>query len=560
VTELLEDWDPPVIRTVSERSLHSDRYMERVSTDIPGFLRTYFDFPNDGSQPLHIYNALERMFKGGRYVFQWATDHGKSFTGTFFFPIMSLAADPDSAHILLGANINDSRSLVQRAQRELETNTALIADFPWLKKPNITRHRGISNVTWTKTELTVSGRTRNNRNPSLYATTSGSSDVRGRRGKLIMDDIEGTEARTSLRERQRLLTFVQQEAITCIEDRAESSRPLLCAMGTPFDVDSIYRSLESTDWEVIKIPAYTVDYAEIHRSRQLARTPQGTWLGNQVPWQTHAAMLPDHWFTWPRKRDKIAENDPYFGAMMSKADFSIRYLLDPTAGDPTRLTLDQIRRLVAEQPEGDVADARDWLTLVSIDPSAGVGADYAGISVVKIRWPRGQQLPDVQVLHAARFTSGIIEQVDYAATLAEEYRCDVIYEINAQQGGNYANVFGHRHPKIRLLRHFTRRENKEDKEMGLTVVRSLVRQNKLLVPETELSSEGMLTLYREIRDLGNIGADDHLCASVWFVIRYLFDQVRLYNGPKLVTTMNGANGRSTSPNGAAMSWKSWHRR
>lgn len=530
--DLLDDVDFPA--PISERNLHSDRYMERVLGDLPGFLKRYFNFPNDDYAPQHIYNALEIMFKGGRYVFQWSTDHGKSITGLFFFPIASLASDPDGAHILMGANEADSKSRLQMIQRELETNALLTGDFPWLKKPRKARDSS-GGLTWSRKELTVAGRSANNRNPSIYACTTGSNDVRGRRGKLVMDDIEGEDARRLASNRKQLYDFVKLEAVTCLEDSTDTTRPLVCAMGTPFDIDSIYIKLENEGWETVKIPCYTVPYEKVHQYAYM-KLADGTQSNTKTPWEQRAALLPDKLFTWPRKRMKVAEHDPWFGNQMDRVHFSIRYLLDAAAGDPMRLSYAQMKRLV-EKAHFD--DKGAWVTVVALDPAAGVGEDYAGISVVRIRWPKGDLLPDVQVLEAYRFEQGITEQVDFVAALCWKYPeqddgaykgrpCRVVYENNAQQGGQYKNVFGHRHPEIRLVPIYTSGGAKADTELGLTMVKTLVRQEKLSVPESQIDADGIQTLLREIRDLGS-NAHDHIACSVWFVIRWIFAQVRQMN-------------------------------
>lgn len=559
--DLLDDVSFPT--PISERSLHSDKYMERVAKDIPGFLKKYFDFPNDDSEPVHVYNALRHMFQGGRYVFQWATDHGKSYTGTWFFPIMSLAADPDAAHILICANINDARSLLQRAARTLESNQALTDDFPWLKKPATVGRNKQRGTVWSSTELTVSGRTVNNRNPSIYATTTNAGDVRGRRGKVVMDDIEGTKHRISGLERRRLMDFVQQEVITCKEDPQESSRSLLCAMGTPFDVDSIYLKLEGHEWDMIKIPAYTVPYDQILK---YPRRPNGQPSASAEPWEKRASYLKERVFTWPRKRYKVTENDPKFGAKMRPADFAIRYNLDPTVGNPTRLSYLQMRKLVSS---AEFVGEDNWVSVVALDPAAGVGEDYAGISVVRLRWPQKDKLPEVVMLEAHAFEQGLFEQVNFCAELAHQYGTGdpkqplrLIYESNAQQGGTYRNAFGHMRPEIQLVPIYTSQGAKFDTEMGLTVIRELVREHRLKVPESQLDAEGMQTMLREVRDLGT-AAHDHIACSVWFVVRWLYDQVRSYNGPPLVAA--GAGSRmgfgagSIGGGGYVPSWRTWRR-
>ena len=132
--------------------------------DLPGFLKTYFNFPDDGWKPQHVYDALDLMFEGGKLVFQWATDHAKSDTGTFYFPIASMAENPDESHIVLGSNFADAKRRLQKVSRELENNQALLRDFPWLKKP--IKPKGSSGgITWSRTEITVAGRSANKANP-----------------------------------------------------------------------------------------------------------------------------------------------------------------------------------------------------------------------------------------------------------------------------------------------------------------------------------------------------------------------------------------------------------
>ena len=538
---------------ISERNLHSDRYMEQVAGDIPGFLKLYFNFPNDEFPEVRIYSpllkqeighvphvtdALQRMLVGGMLIFRWFTDGAKSKTGTFFFPIVSLAAGPDEAHILCTDNFDDAKRRVQQLERELETNTALTDDFPWLKKP--TRTKTGSTVTWSRREFTISGRSTNRPDPSMYAASVSAGDVRQRRGKLIMDDIEGKDARIRASVRKELYDFVKLEAIRCWEDTAESKRPLICAMGTPYDVDSIYIKLpqENPDYHVITVPAYTQPWDHVSRWAY-PKLADGSRSNTKTPWEERAKLLPEKLLTWPRKRMKICKQDPMFGKNMTKLQFFLAYLLDPSGGDPMRLSSDQLQKLVEKAEFGEEGA---WITVVALDPAAGVEQDYCGISAVRIRWPREEELPQVQLLEAHRFEQGLIEQTDFAADLCWKYLeteegqwkgrpCRLIYENNAMQGGTYKNSFTHRRPEIRLVPIYTG-SGKFDTKMGLTVIRTLVKQERLGVPESEIDSEGIQTFLTEVRDLGSEREHDHIAASVWFAVTWLWKQVRTMNGPQ----------------------------
>lgn len=536
---------------ISERNLHSDRYMDRVAQDIPGFLKKYFDFPNEAFPEQRIYSpllgreighvphvtyALERMLQGGYLIFRWFTDGAKSWTGTRFFPILDMAADPDSAHIICCANFDDAKRRVQVVEYDFQNNTELIADFPWLKKSP--RKRTGLTPTWSKREFTISGRSINRPDPSMYAASTSADDVRQRRGKFIGDDVEGKEARLRASVRKDLYEFAKYDAIRCWEDTAESDRPLRCWMGTPFDVDSIYIRLpnEDPDYEVITVPAYTVPWDKVSQWAYPILA-DSTRSNTKTPWEERAKLLPDKLLTWPRKKMKVCKQDPVFGKGMSKLQFFLAYLMDPTGGDPMRLSSEQLAKLVEE---ATFEDEGAWITVVSLDPAAGVEADYAGISVVRIRWPNSSDpkaLPEVQLLEAHRHDGGLFEHSNFAADLCWKYPekdkgqnegrpCRLIFESNAQQGGTYKNWFKNVRPEIRLVPIYTSEGAKFDTEMGLTVIRTLVNQHRLGVPESQITSEGIETFLTEVRDLGSDREHDHIAASVWFVVRWLWKQVK----------------------------------
>lgn len=525
--------DPPRVAVVSERVRHSDRLMAEVPTKIPELLEKYFSFP---AVP-HVVKLLQWMFEGGRIIANLPTDHAKSITATFFFPILSLMENPDESHIICGANINDSKRRLQTIQRHLVANTPqskqLIRDYPWIAKPS----KEVESTGWGQTQLTVSGRSVNRPDPSVYAAAVGSNDVMQRRGKLILDDVETEDHKHSRTKRDQLYEFVVHAGGRCFEDAHESKRPLAVALGTPMHQDSLYFRLESEEWRVLRMPCYTVPYSTI-------RSLDSHELRN------HKNYLKDEHYLWPAKRQKVEE-------MRKKetfAAFSLKYLLDPSAGDPTRLSLAQIKRLLGD---GDFNPEGEWMTLVSIDPAGGSGhrqADYAGICVVRIRWPRDAKLPEVQLLEAIRSEQGMIEQIDLAAQLASDYECKIVLESDAIQGPLYRSVFQNRHPRAVILPFFTR-SRKFDTEMGLTVIRTLVKDKLLKTSIEKLDSEGVQAFMREIRDLGTEGAADHLSCSVWFAVRWIYDQVRAYSGPQLVTYGGGRAPGRTTP----LSWATWRR-
>ena len=559
---------PP--RIVSARALHMDKITAKLRTDIPGFLKTYFNFPDDeypepGGTVPHVVNLLEEMFEGGYLLGMFATDHAKSITADRFFPILSLAENPDESHILMCANAADARRRVQVVERDLETNHDLIRDFPWLKKPERPKGGGTNPVQWSRLEFTVSGRSANRPDPSMCAETVGSSSIRQRRGKLIMDDIEGARNSKYALTRSELYEFIKVEATRCYEGLTESKRPLQAALGTPFDVDSLYLRLANEGWRALKVPAYTVPWDKISQSA-IQTTKHGDT--SQTDWKIRASRLPDSYFTWPRERFKVSEADPHFGRKRSRSQFSIQYLLDPTEGKPGRLSIQQMAELISETPPaGGHANpnAAQYATFVTLDPASGVNtrlADYAGVAVVKIRWPKSEPLPDMHIMEAYKFEQGVYEQVEFCADLSERYECPVMYEANSQQRGTYTSAFSHQRPSVKLVPVYTTEGNKFDNEMGLTRIRTLIQSDKLKVPQSQIESEGIQTMLSEVRDLGS-DKHDHICAAVWFVYKWLFEQVRYLNvgyaAPTMTRRFGGNAGGFFGGHPAQRSWKTWRR-
>lgn len=485
----------------------------RVRKDLKGVLKEYFNWTD--IQDFHI-ETLEAMFEGGYIVCNYPTDHAKSTMGCFLFPILSMMENPNETHIICGANVNDSRRRVQAIARELETNANLIYDYPWLAKPDDVQGR-----LWTQTAINIAGRTENKPNPSVLASAIGSGDIKGRRGKLIMDDIEGEDARWSPTKREQLYNWLKLEAWRCFEDRRETSRPLLALLGTPFDVDSIYFRMEAQGWRVIRYPVYRPN--EDGSKVTFEQTQHGDFEPN---------------YLWPAKKEKVRRARH----SLTKIEFSVAYLMDPTGGDPNIMSSSELAERMTSMQELQ----NGFVTFVSLDPASGGQGrkvDYAGVAVVRINWPPGDTYPNVEIPDCYAFTQGLFEQVHLCAELAAQYDCPVIYEGNSQQGGTYEQTFGHLHPEVSLLRHYTSKVNKFDERMGLTVVKRLAIDRRLRVPPEKLEMEGTQHLISELRDLAPpFRLHNHICAAVWFAIRHVYDNVRHLKGPLIRTTYGRPSG------------------
>ena len=490
---------PAVIkyRDKAERKLR-----ESVPKKIPQLLREYFSFD---PMPFHA-RAIHDMFAGGKYVKAWPTDHAKSLTSSYWFILLSLMNDPNESHIICGANINDSKRRLRALQFAIQTNKLLARDYPWIGKP-----KRKDDSSWSTVQFNVVGNERGGPNPNVLASSTTSADIRGRRGKLILDDVEGKDHRDSALKRMQLYDFIKLEAIRCWEDRGDtvqenqSPRPLLIAVGTPFDPASIYFRLQSEGWEA-----------------------------EYLPWRDKETTK----LLWPAKYDKIMEHRK----MLTPLQFAIAYEMDPTGGNPDVLTFEEIQKRASA---GESIERQDLAaTLVSIDPASGSvhrRADYAGISVVKIFWPKDEPFPQVEVLECVKSHEGPDEQVKVACRLAIKHAIGgkplrVMYEDNSQQGGNYRAWFKTLPEAngIETIPFHTTQEKKQDPQLGMKTLKSLLRMGRLKVHGDFEQDEGARVLLEEIRDMGTT-PHDHLTASVWFVIFWAHVNHR-YGKPKIRNT------------------------
>jgi cytochrome oxidase Cu insertion factor (SCO1/SenC/PrrC family) len=284
------------------------------------------------------------------------------------------------------------------------------------------------------------------------------------------------------------------------EDTSKTPRPLFANIGTPYDVDSIHFKL--------------IETGEFTLFRQPYKYDSGRLI-------------------WPAKKDKISK----LRHTWDDRQFAIAMELNPKGDDNSVLSAAEIMTLGHET---EAKLQKETATFVSLDPASGSRkrrADYAGLAVVRIEWTQGEPLPKVEVLEAFKIRDEAIYQVQEAAALARRYNCPVVAEVNAMQKV-YKGLFQHFAGDVRVIQHYTTAKNKQDNQMGLTVLKTLLRNGrfKMLSPDGQTrQTEGMKALVRELRDLGT-GAHDHICCAVWFSVWYMFQRVRNRNLPKVVST------------------------
>jgi hypothetical protein len=494
---------PAIIRY---RMKAEEQIKERCKRDYEYFLRLYFPKLVIGALPPFLKKIWEGVLgfgseernmdmlpQGpfGQWLIMLPTEHSKSTTLNILYPLMSLMVNPNETHLLAGSNEREASRWLKATRAQLDTNHELTRDFPWLKRPP----RTVS-LPWTTKELTIQGRDIQKVSPSYSAYGWESENLRSIRGKLVADDLEGMRNSLSGPDRERLYEAMQKEFIRCLQDVAFGEvDPMMIVAGTPFDVGSLYfRLAEEHGWKVYKQPY---------------RYEDGTLI-------------------WPAKKAKIST----LKRSLSKSQFAIAMKLDPTVGDPTAMTDATIKDLT-ERDESEV-EGLTRFKFVFLDPAGGsknMKRDYAGIGLVDIYWPAGEEYPKVVVSEPVAFRGGPMDQVIHAGQLAIRENVPVIYEVNGPQGVLYEENFKHFYGnRVRTVGHHTSggpTGNRGAKDgFGLMVVKELVLKSKLRIVKSREHQEGVDALRGEIRNLGDPKSHDHLCAGIWFAVRHVFDNRR----------------------------------
>jgi hypothetical protein len=472
--------------------------MAQVPKRIKRLVYDYFGFT---LQPFHD-DILRLMFEGGFLDVMLPTEHGKSTIANVVFPVLSMMADPDGAHILCCTNLDDAKSWLARIKDKLESRNdprtaALLRDYPWLEKPEG------GNKRWGATEITIAGRSDvNNRNPSVLAIGRGADSIRQRRGKFIGDDLEGKGA-VREKAREELWSWIRLEAMRTIEDVAVQPRRLFLNVGTPFDPDSIHIRLAE------------LKYKNGNAVFRVYRQPYKYDSGRLI---------------WGQKRQKIEE----LRGLWDDEVWAIAMELNPKGLNPFAMGFREVQQQTGI-PKPELA-ASTW-TFVSLDPASGSThsrADYCGVAVERVKWEPDWMLPVCEVVEAYKYSDEAIAQVTFCLELAEKHRCPIVVEKNAMQK-IYKGLFRHLARQLRaggqlhwfdpeqhVYEHYTSQGNKADPRVGVSIIKTLARVGRLKI----VDSEGGRTLQREIANLGT-GGHDHIAMATWFPIRYVYDHRRL---------------------------------
>lgn len=461
--------------------------MAMVPRAIEVFARRYFGIT---LMPFHK-EGLWSAFEGGLLDVMWPTLHGKTTIFNLLFPIASLANNPDGAHILMGSNLDDSKSNLALIQQHLENNEALVEDYPWLAPAK-------GHATWNTRTVNVVGRSSmSNRNPSVYALGPGISNLKGLRGMVVADDLEGERERNSPVAAERLYQWVTMMALRMVEDVSDNPRRLFVNAGTPFFPDSLhFRLAKYHGFKMLRVPF---------------RHPDG-----RLVWPAKRALVRELWHRWD-------DGGPIFKIAME---------LDPTGGREDMMSLDQLIELGRQRTVDPAAET--WLKFICLDPasgSSGQRADYAGLSLNRLTWRVDEKWPRVETGAAWRVHGGIMDQLRLCNALKERHPdARIVIEGNATQEANYTHLIHEFFPHLLKFVDFVytteQKKNGFDDKLGIEAMIHMLREHYWTISTAEGErglSEGKRTLFNEIKDFGRV-KDDHILMSVWFCVRWAFER------------------------------------
>jgi hypothetical protein len=201
-------------------------------------------FTNDkNGRPLKnadFHREWQAFFSDTRYgVIEAAVEHGKSIQIGVGRVIWEIGKNPNIRIVLIGANEDAAKKLLNRIRRELDRNQRIQEVFPGLQRSEL------KGDPWSDYNLTVS-RSRVMTDPTIQARSVGSRNFNGSRSDLvIVDDLLNFDNTHSALVRDKLEVWFDEILFTRVQDDYELKEfGRIFFVGNPWDADDQIQRLK----------------------------------------------------------------------------------------------------------------------------------------------------------------------------------------------------------------------------------------------------------------------------------------------------------------------------
>lgn len=482
------------------------------------FLTRYF--PHVLGHPLEKFHldliTLATTKRRGLELFPAA--HGKTTIVSTLLPIWALCKDPNVRMCIITKNDDDAKNIMNAIISELLGNEDLVRDFGPFKAED-------KEVPFGATKLTVAGRTRTHKSPTILAIGAGSRGALGHRTDwTICDDIIHDRNSNTPENRSKILEWFNQGPQTQGEDADDR----LTVVGTIFHPEDLYSHLLS-----LKNP-HTGDYIwEAERKSAILDDKNKITL-------------------WPNRWDY--ERLMGEKASMGTIDFMKRYCniaVDPDAmvfrdeyirglyiGDvkyPGCLDEDHI---VGRIPHDN------WPVYCGFDPAIGKFRGHSYCAHVTLALGSCQDHEKcLWVIDLERDQYTLPQQVELIINKHEEYNAFVtMVETNAYQQGLLDELTRRGREEGRPIKvepHYTSAQTKPDPELGIPSMSTYFENGLVHIPYGNPESMRKMQVFiDELVQYPSAQTTDTVMAF-WFAYRKAKEGLnrmrpanRLYQGPR----------------------------
>ena len=430
------------------------------------------------------------LLQGGVYALMYATDHGKSME-IEIVAVLALILNSDQRVIVI--KINDAAA--QECAEEIARRLEKAADrYPEVKPRVAWRSEiphGITKGFWVEGADFLGTR---NINRSVRCYGLGSSDLQGKRGLTMIDDIETEKEANSAALRTRLEARLDSVLRTLSADIG-----LWALFGTPQHEGSVYH----------QVPSKLAGSGIPHR---IIRRP---------------AILPDGSYLMPSRGIKVEVHRQ----TMSKAAFAAAYELKPLAAK--RPTPEQIEALVKHRGmhiPANAAEFKDWLSYelqrMGLEPRFQI--ELLSQIEYYIGWDpatTGEWAAGV-IARLQRHTWGlrahksagadVYDQVQHIHGYAQQFpEAEIVLEKNATQKA-FKDVYEQVYPDEFVTMHGTF-SNKEHGLISIPAMVAEMREGFFHIPwqNEEDSQEEFGDLLHEVNSW-SMTAHPHIIPAYWF--------------------------------------------